>query len=903
MRNKITVLILLAGVLPLLVIAGVAHYLAKDSIVEVTLSQLESIRSTKRAAVEHYFSQRKKDIALLVQSVKSLNNQTNNALEQLRDTNLQRVSELIQARSQDLSILSTNKNLGQTMATIDWVFREAGKKTDGKKWQQIVQSHTPWLDEFRSARELHDLYLVSRRGDLYFSSGRGDELGINLKKAKDTPLGQLFEQVQEQKRVILQDHSVEDAEGKREPLLFIGTPVTYKGNDIGMVAIALSPKTLLSPILTLGELGESGRSYLVGPDKQWRTDPLNRQSLPLSSSVAKLPISLEAVDRALAGESDSGIITNGKSLRLAAWRPLEVAGQRWAVITETDPNEAFGRTAKGGLGKKYLETSGYYDLFLIKPNGLVFHTAAQQRDYGTNLLEGPFADSNLSHLFQQVMQNKTVGLTDVAAYKPSNGEPSAFIAAPLLRQGEVEMVVALQLPLEELTQILRPGTSLGPQGDIYLVGSDRRMRSDSSLLPESHSLLASFSGSVDVNGRELPAVDLALAGETGTLTNPSDTKLYAYAPVFIDKLRWALILETGPTGGGSALSQLLTTLTFICLGFIPLVALLAWVGANNTVGPLAHFSALMAQLSQGNFAVQLKQDNLGDLGNLGNQMVEMTDRLGQMAAQIRQAATRLIQSGLSLSEVAENQQSWAGGAFEGGVDNRDYTAITRAIQDLDAILKYEGERALSTEQAAELTSLDVAKTNRSVNEAVAASRDVSERIFVMEETSRQIRLLAMNAAVEAARSGSSGEPFIEMAKEMRTLAEQNRVAASEIHRLSTSSTQLTKQAGQALSTLSPSIRKSVELIHEQSNDRTSQREALKALLEQVKKLSSTPTASTTTQPAVAPLNRGISQKIALLNKRSEELMEALASFIPPRGEEPAADTHKEGGSGGNLFDH
>ena len=91
---------------------------------------------------------------------------------------------------------------------------------------------------------------------------------------------------------------------------------------------------------------------------------------------------------------------------------------------------------------------GYYDLFLINPDGYCFYTAAKEADYQTNLVNGKYSTSNLGKLVRQVMQTKKAGFADFEPYEPSNGDPASFIAQPVLdRQGNVELVVALQMPL------------------------------------------------------------------------------------------------------------------------------------------------------------------------------------------------------------------------------------------------------------------------------------------------------------------------------------------------------------------------------------------------------------------------------------------------------------------------
>jgi methyl-accepting chemotaxis protein len=875
MQKKITALILLAGIIPLLVIVGAARYMAHDSLVDGTMEQMERVRTIKISAVESYFNQRKNDLALLTKTVGKMQNMAKESLEKIRDTNQRVVAGYLNRRIQDVAKLATDETLGQSMVTIDWVFRQADKKAGGEKWTTIVDKQTPWLEKFRAEHSFEELYLISLRGDIFYTATRGSELGSNVKNQKNS-LGKLLDKAK--KQLSVQDHLLKQ-KNSAEAKIYIGAPVKLKGKIIGIVAVSMATKKLLSPLLSKKGLGKTGKVYLVGQDRTLRAN-LG------SGAITKEFINQEASKQALTGNSGAGLISNNGSLRLAAWQPLMAGKNRWAIITESDLAEGVGNSATSELGQKYLDQSGYYDLFLIKPNGLVFHTAARQKDYGTNLITGPYSDSNLTHLLRSVVKTKKPGMTDVLPYAPSNGEPAAFIAAPIISSGVVEMVVALQLPLEGLTKILTPGDSLGSNGDIYLVGPDKRMRSDSNTRPESHSVFASFNGSLENNGMDIEAVNAALTGSAGTVADDSGSTFYAYAPIPFESFTWALVLESGTTDGGGLLSELISTLTLICLTLIPLIALLAFAGSKNAVSPLTPFTELIDQLAQGNFAATLQQGQKSGMGNLANQVMEMAERIGQMTVNVRKAATALIKQGQELAKTAQTQtqaQPQPQPTPETAAPTRDFSKITAAITNIESSLAADTRQALISEQSVELTSMDIAEGNQSINEAISASREVSERIFIIEEQTRQIRLLAMNAAIEAARSGGPGEAFVESAKEMRKLAEQSRLGASEIHRLSTSNTRGATLAGEKLTNLAPTIRKSIDLIQEQATAGAGQRESLNSLIAELKQLTSTkqaasPEIKSVITPLAAP---AVDKEVAKFKQKSEVLLDALAFFIPP----------------------
>ncbi|ETR65883.1 MAG: hypothetical protein OMM_13572, partial [Candidatus Magnetoglobus multicellularis str. Araruama] len=71
------------------------------------------------------------------------------------------------------------------------------------------------------------------------------------------------------------------------------------------------------------------------------------------------------------------------------------------------------------------------------------------------MISGKYASTILGQIFRQVMQSKKPVLSDIALYPPSNHEPASFIAEPLIIDGEIEFVVALQLLPEGINQLMQ----------------------------------------------------------------------------------------------------------------------------------------------------------------------------------------------------------------------------------------------------------------------------------------------------------------------------------------------------------------------------------------------------------------------------------------------------------------
>jgi len=226
---------------------------------------------------------------------------------------------------------------------------------------------------------------------------------------------------------------------------------------------------------------------------------------------------------------------------------------------------------------RFVKEHAYYDLLLIHPHGEVVYSVAHEPDLGTNMIEGEYAGSGLGRLVRKVMETGRFGMADFEPYAPSHGEPAAFIAQPVMFDGNIELIVALQLSIEAINNIMQERVGMGRTGETYLVGMDKLMRSDSFLDPAHRSLRASFAhpetGKVDTEaGRE------ALAGRTGEkiITDYNGNPvLSAYTPIHLWDVTWALIAEMDVAEAFEAINKL----TWV-IGIVAVLSVSAIIGVG-----------------------------------------------------------------------------------------------------------------------------------------------------------------------------------------------------------------------------------------------------------------------------------------------------------------------------------
>ncbi len=154
--------------------------------------------------------------------------------------------------------------------------------------------------------------------------------------------------------------------------------------------------------------------------------------------------------------------------------PLDrfVKSNNWNKIVDKNKNDL------ASLQKTY----GYYDIFLISLNGDILFTLINESDLGSNLFSGEYSKTLFSKASKKSLQTEMPTFSDLESYKPSNGSVSGFIISPLVDENDAQVgLIAFQMQIEQIDNIMQNRTGLGKTGETLLVGTDFNIRSNSSL--------------------------------------------------------------------------------------------------------------------------------------------------------------------------------------------------------------------------------------------------------------------------------------------------------------------------------------------------------------------------------------------------------------------------------------
>ena len=160
---------------------------------------------------------------------------------------------------------------------------------------------------------------------------------------------------------------------------------------------------------------------------------------------------------------------------------------------------------------QYHEAFKWEDMFLIDPKGNVVLSVAKEEDFGTNLVTGPWKDAGLARAVVPLLHDAVPGVlsfADFEHYAPSANRPAAFVAMPVFdRDKQLFLgVVAIQLPAQQINELMKERIGLGETGETFIAGRDGWMLSDARFKKESAILTLQI---------KTEAMARVLAGETG----------------------------------------------------------------------------------------------------------------------------------------------------------------------------------------------------------------------------------------------------------------------------------------------------------------------------------------------------------------------------------------------------
>ncbi|MDF3159613.1 methyl-accepting chemotaxis protein [Pseudomonas proteolytica] len=322
------------------------------------------------------------------------------------------------------------------------------------------------------------------------------------------------------------------------------------------------------------------------------------------------------------------------------------------------------------------------------------------------------------------------------------------------------------------------------------------------------------------------------------------------------------------------------------------LAMLLAVGATvwllrSKLAPLSDLVRQAQALGAGDLSARLNVSSHDEIGQLARSFNQMGEALSTMVSHIREAAEEVNSRAQALSGLS-------GGAYEGmEQQSGEITSMAGAVEEFSATSLNIADNMGNTERLAQENAQQTRIGRNSMQEASASlehiatalnstatvintlgqrSQEIGGIVGVITSIADQTNLLALNAAIEAARAGEQGRGFAVVADEVRNLASRTRQATDEISGMIQS---IQQETGNAISTMeqgnvlmqeglsrNADVASALARIDEQSRSAGQQFAAI--------------TTATQEQSSTATLLSSNLQSIALANSEQREVVSNLA---------------------------
>ena len=373
---------------------------------------------------------------------------------------------------------------------------------------------------------------------------------------------------------------------------------------------------------------------------------------------------------------------------------------------------------------------------------------------------------------------------------------------------------------------------------------------------------------------------------TGTLTDPLG---YTMEQWNVGEIHGAFEIiqpldEVDAAVNASILSGTVLTLVAIALTVLILVLLLNRI-INKPLGLLEH---AMTRAAEGDLSTEVHYESEDEIGVIIKAQRKMRKGLVELITQFKLTAEQVASAATEIASAAEQSASGAGeqesqaGEVSSSIEQMAATIVessqnassaTESARNAAEVAGEGGHIVQQTIEGMQAIAESVKASSATIAELGKRSDEIGEIIGVIDDIADQTNLLALNAAIEAARAGEQGRGFAVVADEVRKLAERTTKATAEIAGMIKGIQEDTSGAVASMEEGTTQVEAGMELAVKAGDSLTS----IVSVVSEVQKMIEQIATASDEQSAAAEQISGNVGNIASVSKQSAESAEQMAA--------------------------